>query len=211
VGAPSIAPADGDAIVGSIKLYEVSVIGRQAGYCFTTWDRLAVAVWRLGAAQDSVAEMSFVVQALMAMHDERCCFLGIVEPTSPPPDERTRAALAKFSREVVPSLAVAIIVGEGGGFRASLVRAVGVALTTLMPHRVPFKFLGSAGDAIAHIVPHLSPGAGGVRGLERALVEVRAQFPVGIDPVPIVPNMPLAAPYARGTGVPGARAGSSRR
>jgi hypothetical protein len=137
---------------------------------------LAVAVWRLSASRGSVGEMVAVVRSLMATHQERVCFLGIVEPTSPPPDEGARAELARFSREVVPSLAVAIMVGEGGGFRMSLVRAVGITLTTLLPHRVRFKFLSNVKDAIPLIVPHLSPEAGGAVGLERALAEVRSKF-----------------------------------
>lgn len=160
-------------------MYKVSVVARDTGHCFLTWDRLALAIWRFAATRASVAEMAFVVRALTAKHDEPCCFLGIVEPTSPPPDEKARTELAKFSREVVPDLAMAIIVGEGGGFRASLVRAVGVTLTTLMPHRVPFKFLSNVEDATTLIAPHLSPGAGGVPGMRRALADVRAQFPLG--------------------------------
>jgi hypothetical protein len=177
-------------------VYKVSVVARDAGYCFLTWDRLALAIWRLSATRASVAEMTFVVRALMAKHDEPCSFLGIVEPTSPPPDEKARSELAKFSREVVPDLAMAIIVGEGGGFRASLVRAVGVTLTTLMPHRVPFKFLSSVEDAITLIAPHLSPGAGGIPGLRRAIADVRAQFPLGagsgFSAVP--PSLPSKGP-----------------
>lgn len=159
-------------------MYKVSVVARDTGHCFLIWDRLALAIWRNATTRASVAEMSFMVRALMAKHDEPCCFLGIVEPTSPPPDEKARTELAKFSREIVPELALAIIVGEGGGFRASLVRAVGVALTTLMPHRVPFKFLSNVEDATTLIAPHLSPGAGGVPGMRRALADVRAQFPL---------------------------------
>jgi hypothetical protein len=154
----------------------VSIASSETGHCFATWDRLAVAIWRLGAARRSVGEMVAVVRSLKAKHRERVCFLGIVEPTSPPPDEGARAELTRFSREVVPSLAVAIIVGEGGGFRMSLVRAVGITLTALLPHRVPFKFLSNVKDAIPLIVPHLSPEADGADGLELALAEVRSKF-----------------------------------
>lgn len=158
-------------------MHKVSIAARDAGYCFLTWDRVAVAIWRLGATRTSVAEMNLVVRSLIAKHDQPCAFLGIVEPTSPPPDDKARAELAKFSREIVPKLALAIIVGEGGGFRASLVRAVGITLTTLMPHRLPFKFLSNVEDALTVIAPMLSPGAGGIVGLRRALEEGRSQFP----------------------------------
>jgi hypothetical protein len=120
--------------------------------------------------------MVAVVRSLMAKHQERVCFLGIVEPTSPPPDEGARAELARFSQEVVPGLAVAIIVGEGGGFRMSLVRAVGITLTTLLPYRVPFKFLSNVKSAMPLIVPHLSSEAGGADDLELALAEIRSKF-----------------------------------
>lgn len=136
-----------------------------------------MAIWRLAATGASVAEMNLVVRTLLAKQAAPCAFLGIVEPTSPPPGESARAALAKFSREVVTDLAVAIIVGEGGGFRTSLVRAVGVTLTTLMPHRLPFKILSDVEDAVPLIAPVLSLGAGGVLGLRRALAECRSQFP----------------------------------
>jgi hypothetical protein len=123
--------------------------------------------------------MSLAVRSLMTSQGEACSFLGIVEPTSPPPDEKARGELVKFISEVVPKLAIAVIVGEGGGFRASLVRAVGVTLTTLMPNRVPFKFPSSVDDAAILIAPHLSVGAGGVPGFRRALADARAEFPLG--------------------------------
>jgi hypothetical protein len=156
---------------------KVFIAARDVAHCFLTWDRLAVAIWRLGATGTSVAEMNFIVRSLIAKNDKPCAFLGIVEPTSPPPDDKARAELAKFSKDVVPQLAVAIMVGEGGGFRASLVRAVGVTLTTLMPHRVPFKFLSNVEDALIVIAPVLSPGAGGIAGLRRALADGRSQYP----------------------------------
>jgi hypothetical protein len=159
-------------------VHKFSVVAYDAGYCFLTWDRLAVAIWRLGPTIASVRNMSSVVRSLMTSQRAACSFLGIVEPTSPPPDEKARGELAKFIREVVPKLAIAVIVGEGGGFRASLVRAVGVTLTTLMPNRVPFKFPTSVDDAAILIAPHLSEAAGGVAGLRRALADARAQFPL---------------------------------
>lgn len=163
-------------------MHKVSLVAHDAGYCFATWDRLVVAIWRLGPTGTAVREMSVAVSSLVASQGEACSFLGIVEPTSPPPDDKARAELVKFTREIVPKLAVAVIVGEGGGFRASLVRAVGVTLTTLMPNQVPFKFPGSVDDATILIAPHLSVGAGGVPGLRRALADIRAQFPIGSGP-----------------------------
>jgi hypothetical protein len=135
-------------------------------------------IWRGPPSPLAVAEMNQIARELVVKDSLRASYFSIVEPTSPPPNDKARAELARFSREIVPDMAAAIIVGEGGGFRASLVRAVGVTLTVLMPHRVPFKFLGNVEEAITLIAPHLSPGAGGAEGLRRALADIRAQFPM---------------------------------
>src|SRR5271155_790552 len=123
--------------------------------------------------------MNQIARELVVKDSLRASYFSIVEPSSPPPNDKARAELARFSREIVPGMAAAIIVGEGGGFRASLVRAVGVTLTTLMPNRVPFKFPSSVDDAAILIAPHLSVGAGGVPGFRRALADARAEFPLG--------------------------------
>jgi hypothetical protein len=135
--------------------------------------------------------MNQIARELVAKDSLRASYFSIVEPSSPPPNDKARAELARFSRQIVPDMAAAIIVAEGGGFRASLVRAVGVTLTMLLPHRVPFKFPSNVEDGITLIAPHLSPGAGGAHGLRRALADVRAQFPLGAgsdfsDPSPSV-------------------------
>lgn len=79
-------------------------------------------------------------------------------------------------------MAVAIIVAEGGGFRAALIRGVGTALTVLLPHRVPFKFVTSAEQAIDLVLPHLSAGSKGASGLRLAIDEVRAQVSQSAPP-----------------------------
>lgn len=160
-------------------MYKVSLKARDTSRCFATWDRVLFTIWRGPASPLAVAEMNQIARELVVKDSLPASYFSIVEPSSPPPNDKARAELARFSREIVPSMAVAIIVGEGGGFRASLVRAVGVTLTTLMPHRVPFKFLSNVEDAITLIAPHLSPGAGGREGLRRALADIRAQFPLG--------------------------------
>jgi hypothetical protein len=70
---------------------------------------------------------------------------------------------------VVPRLASAVLVAEGGGFRAALVRGVGVALTVLVPHRVPFKFCSGVQEGLKQIAPALVGSPGGVLGLSAAL------------------------------------------
>jgi len=73
---------------------------------------------------------------------------------------------------------MSVVVAEGGGFRGALVRAVGVTLTTLMPHSSKFKFVNDLNAAARLIAPHLPPGSGGEDALIRATEELRSMLPV---------------------------------
>jgi hypothetical protein len=53
----------------------------------------------------------------------------------------TRKTLAAFSRDGVSRMSTSVVVAEGGGFRSALVRAVGVTLTTILPHSSKFRFV----------------------------------------------------------------------
>ena len=147
-----------------------------AAYCFATWDRVLIEIWRLAVSAEIVAERNRIAEAFLLRSSEPVCSLSIIEPASPPPPDTARAQLATFSRDIVPRMAAAVIVPEGGGFRAAIVRGVGLTLTTLMPHRVPFKFLGSIQEAAMFLAPNLSPAAGGALGLKRAVDALRAEI-----------------------------------
>jgi len=103
--------------------------------------------------------------------------LFIVEASSPAPDEETRKNFATMSRDVVGKMAMGVIVSEGGGFRGALVRAVGVALTTIMPHRSPLKFVNDVETAVGLLKPHLVLSTGGVQGLLKAVADLRTMIP----------------------------------
>jgi hypothetical protein len=102
--------------------------------------------------------------------------LFIVEAKSPAPDDETRRNFATFSRDIVAQMRLAVIVSEGGGFRGALVRAVGVALTTILPHRSNFKFVNDVDMAAQLLAPCLAPGTGGAAELVRIVEEVRAKL-----------------------------------
>lgn len=106
--------------------------------------------------------------------------IGIVERSSPPPEPPVRAALATWSRDVVPRMAGAVLVAEGSGFRASLVRGVGLALTTLMPHRIPFKFVATVEEAVDHIAPKVRVTSGGAPVLRGVIERLRADMDTGV-------------------------------
>ncbi|MGD0679912.1 MAG: hypothetical protein ABSC94_31400 [Polyangiaceae bacterium] len=136
---------------------KVSIKVVDADHAVGVWGETLIQVWRGKACAQAFTAMNAVARILTAKAPGRATCLFIVEASSPPPDDAARRVLATFSREIVAKMAVAVVVAEGGGFRASIVRGVGIALTALMPHRVPFKFVNGVADAWQLLSPHL-PG-----------------------------------------------------
>jgi hypothetical protein len=106
--------------------------------------------------------------------------LFIVERGSPPPGEATRKNFATFSRDIASRMSIAVVVSEGGGFRGALVRAVGVALTTLVPHESNYKFVSDLNAAWRLLQPTLPPGSGGIDALASATEELRKNIGTNI-------------------------------
>lgn len=144
-------------------------------HCFATWDRVLVVIWRREVTPDGVAELRKIGNSFMQGLKFPGSCLTIVESTSPPPNDKVRGSYSAFHREIAPSMKEQIVVAEGSGFRSALVRSIGVALSTISPKSLPFKFASGIDEAAVVIQPHLSPGAGGAEGLKRALGEVRAR------------------------------------
>lgn len=123
-----------------------------------------------------IAKMVAACQKLIDAGGGVTC-LAIVERGSPAPGEVARHALAAWSRDVVPKMTAAVFVAEGSGFRSALVRGVGVALTTLMPHKVPFKFCSDVDEALIQLSPAIPAAFGGVAALKLAIDQIRAAMP----------------------------------
>jgi hypothetical protein len=170
---------------------KLSIRAVDANHGVATWERTLIQVWHGPGTPLALANVNEVARAFIAeVRSGPITSLYIVEPSSPPPSDVARRELATFSRELVPKMALAVIVAEGGGFRAALVRGVGIALTTLMPHRVPFKFVNEIEEALTLLAPHLSRSAGGVDGLREALGELRLAIQ-GAGAAVVKPSKPL--------------------
>jgi hypothetical protein len=149
-----------------------------AYHCIATWDHTLIQIWRGETAPEAVAKMGRIAIKLIS-GTTPAVSLSIIEESSGPPGEKARAELAKFSKEIVSKMAAAVIVAEGSGFRTALVRGVGVTLTTLAPHRVPYKFFATSAEGITHLAPHIPAASGGPAELRRVLEHLRkVQFPV---------------------------------
>jgi hypothetical protein len=145
-------------------------------HVFATWDRVLLQIWRLEVTQEAIDSLNKIGRAFVYESKEPVSSLSIVESTSPPPSDKLRGALSTFYRDLAPRMKEQIVVAEGSGFRSALVRSVGLALSAIAPNSLPFKFVGGVDEAAALIRPHLSPTAGGVEGLQRAIKDLRGKM-----------------------------------
>lgn len=135
-----------------------------------------IQIWRGAVTGNASAAMVRIARALIDANPGSVSSLFVVERSSPPPDDDARKHFAAFSRDLVSQMKIAVVVAEGGGFRASLVRAVGVTLTTLLPHSSKFKFVNDIVGAAHLIEPHLARGMGGAATLIEAAEQMRQKI-----------------------------------
>lgn len=141
-----------------------------------TWKTVMIQVWRGAPTGPLSAEVNELTVRFMRESTVAVCSLFVVERGSPPPDEACRKNLATFSRDLVSRMGIAVVLSEGSGFRAALVRAVGVAITTILPHSSKFKFVNELAAAAKLLEPHLGPGTDNAAGLTRAVEELRSKI-----------------------------------
>ncbi len=139
-----------------------------------TWYRTVIQVWRRPVSSAKLLEMNTVFQALLAESTEPVTSISIVEEGSTMPRGDTLRTLALWSRDTVSRTALAVAVSEGDSFRTALTRAVSIALSKIIPHRVPFVFFSDVADAAARLRPHLVHPPG--ESLCDVIVELRRHF-----------------------------------
>jgi len=145
-----------------------------------TWGRTFIQIWRGAPTGTTSARVNRMAAEFVAASAFPATSLFIVEARSPSPDDETRRNFAAFSRDIVSQMELAVIVSEGGAFRGALVRAVGVALTTILPHRSNFKFVNDVETAAQLLAPYLMTGSGGPPALMRVAEEVRSKIGEGL-------------------------------
>jgi len=135
-----------------------------------------IQVWRGSVTNKAATGMIRIARALVDSYPGSGSSLFIVERGSPPPDDESRKHLAAFSRDLASRMKIAVVVAEGGGFRGSLVRAVGVTLTMLLPHSSKFKFVNDIGVGATLVEPHMTPGTGGAAKLIEVAEQLRQKI-----------------------------------
>jgi len=152
------------------------LVAQDSDHVVAIWHETVITVFHGAASLHQVLNITKVCEALLAEAQGAVTYLGVIERASPAPSETVRRALATWSRDVVPKTALAVIVVEGGGFKSALVRGVSVALTALLPHRVPFKFTGSVEEGAVLVAAFLPHKAGGAAELGLAIAELRQRW-----------------------------------
>jgi hypothetical protein len=160
-------------------LVAARIVAQDRDYFVATWQQTVFAVFRGVPTVEHVTSITAACKKLLASGTGDATYLGVIERTSPAPTEPVRRELAHWSQDVVSRMAVAVIVPEGGGFRNALVRGVGIALTVLIRHAVPFRFSPNVEEA-AHLLARFIPAsAGGVAQLALAVEEARTRWAQG--------------------------------
>lgn len=152
------------------------MVAQDSDHFVAIWQDTVISVFRGAATLLHVLTISNACKALLAERRGDITYLSVIERSSPPPTDTVRRELAVWSSDVVTKLAVAVMVAEGGGFKNALVRGVGVALTLLAPHKVPFKFTSTVEEGAALVAPFLPAQAGGARELALAVAEARQRW-----------------------------------
>jgi hypothetical protein len=154
---------------------DAQIVAEDHDYCLATWRQTVLSLWSGPPTVEQVRRVSAACKLLLSKGQGPVTYLSVIERSSPAPTEPVRKEFANWSRDVVTKLAVAVMVAEGGGFRAALVRGVGIALTALVPHQVPFKFATSVDEGVQLLARSLPPGVTAI-DLNAAIAELRQRW-----------------------------------
>jgi hypothetical protein len=149
-----------------------------ADHCIATWNRTLIQIWRRGWTASAMAEARRIGRLFIAEQPQPIALLLIVEASAQVPSAPARKELGQFIEETASAMACAVVVSEGGEFRAAVVRAVKDSLQHVMRGPGFYKFAATVDEAVDHMAPHLGPAPGGPEDLRQALTALRAQIAV---------------------------------
>ncbi len=137
-----MSPRAGDAV-------KVEVLERTDDYTIASWERMVFLVWASRATGSGIDRVHAVLQDFAPRHPAGVALLNVVPPQpTRPPDELTRAALERASRNPVPGVKGIGTLYEGSGFIAASVRSV-VARVQFVRTGERLHFFGKPEEAAA--------------------------------------------------------------
>ena len=156
-------------------MIKATVRSLNATHVIATWDWVLIQLWRgevtLGDAEKLLALGREFIATGRGGHPLN--ILTIIESRSPAPTQKVRSILSACFAEFAKTTQNQFFVSEGSGFRAALIRGVGLTVSTLAPTLLPFKFATSLDEVAVTIGPHISAAAGGADGLKQAVADLR--------------------------------------
>jgi hypothetical protein len=139
---------------------------------------VAVAVWLHHTNIEDVAELGRTVRRAHHGSRDSVRVVQVVTQTATTPDARVRAALASLLRGAKGIVSHSVILYEGEGFRAAVVRSIVTSIASLLNPGFPHRVFGRLPDAAAWMSGgDASPNA---RQIEEVVQRVRAAI-VGSD------------------------------
>ena len=152
------------------------IVAQDGDYFVSVWHETVLTCFTGPITVQHASTISNACKGLLAEARGDATYFSVIERSSPAPNEAVRRELATWSRDVVSKMKLAVLVAEGGGFKNALVRGVGVALTVLVPHQVPFKIASSVEEGVSLLAPFLPGKAGGPAELSLAIADVRQRW-----------------------------------
>jgi hypothetical protein len=148
-----------------------------ASHVVVTWDCMLIQLWRGEVTSTAIQELLELARALVEAQGEHSpSILTIIESRSPAPEQKVRAQLSACFNELAKGMRHQIFLSEGSGFRAALIRGVGLTVSALAPSLLPFKFAASLDEVGVTMAPHLSPSSGGPEGLKKVVSDLHAML-----------------------------------
>jgi hypothetical protein len=151
-----------------------NIRAHEASYCFSTWHDTFIQVWSGTTTIEGAIKQESLSRDFVAERGPgRGVTLLVVEHSSSPPTGEILERFSRYTRDVIPSMAIAVGVADGGGFRMASMRTVAAGVALLLPKRVPWKFADSVEAGVAILAPHLTEGPSGAPALVRAVGTLR--------------------------------------
>jgi len=143
-------------------------------------DSVAVAFWLHQTTVEDVEELGRAARRAQQGSSERVRLVQIVPQTAATPDARVRAALARMLRGLQGIVSHSVIVFEGEGFRAAMVRSIVTSIASLSNPGFPHRVFATLPEAAAWMCDRR--GALDARQIEAIVQRVRTAIARGEAP-----------------------------
>jgi hypothetical protein len=133
---------------------ELSIDLCERGHVLATWRNLVIQVYGSEARATTVERATHLVQAHARLHPSGIGMVVVVSHMGRPPDEACRAGWSRQMR-AGNGLLAALILMEGEGLRASVVRSVATGLLLLARRQVAIQMAATVAQGLPWFVSEM--------------------------------------------------------